>query len=440
MTLIGDCIRHANPSHELKKMIHLINLAKNIGIIIIGDFRSSSITMKPCVEYVRKLFENVGVNVQIYNGRDCPKTKKIVVVFTNVWAIYKWKGPKTSPWIGLQTEHLDYRLGSQSYYKQFLKQCDQVWDFGFRFFPGTKSIYFPHMFYTSRLWTSDVKSNCKFDVAMAGKSNRTRKNIFDKLGKYKTILFNDLNPQQTIQLFQNVKIAPMIPRQDGNFELHRFASLIAAGSCIISVKPSKENERIEKVFGDAVIFVTYNKLIETIVTYLQNPFMIVAQKQKTLKWFKDQNVEHLLEEVLNKLETPVTIQDIPNITVATSGMLETQETSAATSGMQETQKTSAATSGMQETLDTSAATSGMQETLETSVATSGMLETPETSVVTSETPEMTVTIQDIPNTTLATSGMPETSLAINDMRETPASVQKIPETSANVDSKKDAEY
>lgn len=300
MTLLGEFVRDHNSKHELERLANLVNHARKVGLVIIGDFRNSSITMKPCVEYMRNLFMNTGINVEIHNGRNCPKTKKVIVVFANIWAIYKWKGPKMGPWIALQTEHLNYRLGAERYYKQFLRRCDQVWDFGFRYFSGTKTIYFPHMFYSSRFWFPSISTNCPVDVAMAGKKDQRRRQVFSQLGGFNRTMFNDLNTVQTIQVFRNVKIAPMIPRQNGNFELHRFASLIAAGCCIICVAPSKENASIAKLFGEAVVFVPFEDMVKTIKMYLDAPTLIEHQKQKALDWFKAQHVEHLLKEVLEK--------------------------------------------------------------------------------------------------------------------------------------------
>ena len=301
MTIIGDFVLQNNSEQELNRYVELINNAKKFGAMIIGDFRNTSITMKPCIEYLRNALTNAGINVAIHNNRKCPRTNKVLFIFANVWAIYKWGGPKLGKWIGLQTEHLNYRLGNEKYYKNFLKRCDQVWDFGYRYFVGTNTFFFPHMFYTSRLWSKELNEKFQIDVAIAGKRDNKRKRVFDKLGKYKRTCINDLNPRETINLFKQVRVAPMIPRQDGNFELHRFASLIAAGTCIISVKPSKENERVADLFSNAVVFVSYENIIKAIKTYLEHPEMIHEQRKKAFKWFKEQNVEYLVKEVYDKI-------------------------------------------------------------------------------------------------------------------------------------------
>lgn len=302
MTQLGDFIRYNNSQQELNRFVNLMNYAKKFGVVLVADCRKASVTMKPCNAFLKNMFTNAGIQVSVHGSNRSPLTNKLVVIFANVWALYRntW-ARRSGPIIALQSEHLGYRLGNMPYYKQFLKSCNQVWDFGFRRFPGTNTLFFPHMFYSSNFWNRSIQTSCTLDIAMAGKRDPKRATVFNAFKKRS--FFNDLQPGDTIRRLRDAHVTPMIPRQNGNFEIHRFASLIAAGSCVVCVEPSPENRKLQELFSEAVIFVPFHNMVPTIQQLLQNPERIAAQKQKALDWFLSQQVEHLLKEVYDGLTT-----------------------------------------------------------------------------------------------------------------------------------------
>jgi len=289
---------------EIERMRNLVCYARKNGCALLV-LKEKHDMMRPCYEYMTIVLENAGIRVRHVDYHQVSRiNKELFMAFANIWILKRNTLPltvKKTPWIALQTEHPHHRVGNKLTYHQYLQHCDQVWDFGLRFFPRTRSIFFPHMFYPSSYMT-DVPKSFTFDIGFAGKMDSKRSNTIKKMIGRKKLIEKSSN---VVKELGKASICPMIPRQDGNFEIHRFSSLISSGTFIIAEK-THGNEKVERLFGSAVEFVPRQVLCSKINHYINNPDLLDGKREAAQEWFIKQEHEQLLKKIMEGKEGNIT--------------------------------------------------------------------------------------------------------------------------------------
>ena len=301
----------------MRHLLKLVNYARIHGcaLLVLRDKRDM---MQPCYEYMTTVLQNAGVAVRHVVFSDVSGIKKeLFMSFANIWVLGRNKLPltvKKTPWIALQTEHPFHRVGRLPAYIRYLQHCDQVWDFGLRFFRGTRSIFFPHMLYP-KSYMIDVPTSFAKDVGFAGKLEPVRMRILKKVKGSMQLIRRSRNGRELVQKLGLAAVCPMISRQRGNFELHRFASLISAGTRIVA-EHVPGNEKVEALFAEAVDFVPNQQMSSKInECVIENRLGIRSEIQEgkrraeARQWFIAQEHEYLLKQIMETLEVVKAVSD-----------------------------------------------------------------------------------------------------------------------------------
>jgi hypothetical protein len=305
-----------NPPNEVARFTALMRWGSTHGVTLVTDKRTRGVTMTPCNEFLREALENAGMAVSYTDSVVCLPKNTLCIMYANVWALEVYQSSKyarfmatrrTGPLIVCQTEHQGVRLGASKTYISLLRCADQVWDFGFSHFSETKSLFFPHMLWGTKYMgdTNKIKNNEL--VAIAGTLNTGRKSLFVKLkaAGLKTALLKKLTPENTINYFkEHVRVAPMLPRQQGNFELHRFGCLIYADVFIVAMKC--RDVPIMGWLNQVVTFVgSQDEMVSTIA---RTPLDIKDRLKKQREWWVTQDHPTLITRLLFKISTTPTIK------------------------------------------------------------------------------------------------------------------------------------
>ena len=323
---IIDLVLNNNPPWELARFAALMRWGSEHGVTLITDTRTSGITMTPCNEFLCEALENAGMRVSYVDSVMRLPKNTLCILYANIWSkeMHKNKtdnyarfmgAKRAGPLIVCQTEHQGVRLGADKSYISLLKHADQVWDYGFSPFPKTKSFFFPHMLWATKYMMNDVTKPetkpsvkpIKELVAMAGSLDKGRELLFVKLKAVglKTALLKNLTPENTINYFkEHVRIAPMLPRQRGNFELHRFGCLICTDVLIVATKC--RDVPIMRWLSQVVAFTGSLDAMVPLIAHIPSDIKERLVKQK--EWWASQDHSTLIIRLLFKLSTVPTIK------------------------------------------------------------------------------------------------------------------------------------
>ncbi len=307
---ISSFVRKYNSPAELVRFCALLHIAKEKGAIVVEDTRGKGCTMRECVDWLAVNLEALGVRVErvpykkVWGRIAC---EKVVFWYGNLWAMVadrqRAKRRKTSPWVVLQTEHKGHRVYEKPkcHYKWFLLLCDQVWDFGFDFCKGSHSLYLPHMWTLRPLMEAPPKK--VYDVCLLGKESPDRKALIRQVKQSSTLnpFFGDnLTPKESQRVLSQSKVGLMVPRQEGNLEIHRFASL-ATFFMVILCPPLPprlpRTKDIEDLFGPAIDFVPLGEMARRVEAYQKDQRVWLARCIEGLRWYESQGLRTLLFQV-----------------------------------------------------------------------------------------------------------------------------------------------
>lgn len=311
---ISSFVRKYNAPAELVRFCTILHIAKERGAIVVEDTRGKGCTMRECVDWLAVNLEVLGIRVErvpykkvwerIGRSLAC---EKVVFWYGNLWAMVadrqRAKRRKVLPWVVLQTEHKGHRVYEKPkcHYKWFLRLCDQVWDFGFDFCKGTHSLYLPHM------WTlrspMEAPPTKAYDVCLLGKESPDRKSLIREVKRspvLKPYFGDNLTPKESQKILSQSKVGLMIPRQEGNLEIHRFASLVNSFMVILCppLPPRLPRTKdIEELFGPAIDFVPLGEMPRRIEAYQKDQRVWLARCIEGIRWYENQDLRTLLLQV-----------------------------------------------------------------------------------------------------------------------------------------------
>jgi hypothetical protein len=177
--------------------------------------------------------------------------------------------------------------------------------------PSIKKYYLPLLYddylktYYNNLLINKISNIDKdIDILICGYTNERRDYIVNILKNKYNVLFVTTTPENIINYIERSKIILNIYTYDFNkiFDYYRISFLIANNAFIISEYPSDINLDLEPNLIDYdkyMIFATYDKLVETIDTYLQdyNPDMINEIVKNQFEWFSNNKMETYIMNV-----------------------------------------------------------------------------------------------------------------------------------------------
>ena len=334
MSDFANCIVSNNTRDALKRFTHIINIAQKNGAIITTDKRTVGVTMTPCVEWLRTALTNLNIRVDtihlttLWSSTQMVRMNKPVFVFCNLWAMspnkVAFQRIKKSPWVALQTEHKGHRVYERPkcHYRWFLRNCDQVWDFGFDFCEGSQSIFLPSMWYPmSMSIPSNMIHQKSKEVTFLGICDKgsDRDIILTELRKLlpgRTVFGNNLSIKESLNLFRISRTGIMIPRQSGNFEFHRFGAYAISCMRIVCLKTQNIHSAVQYMLSPMVDFVdTIDKLISNVIDITLNSSNNQIEIEKRYQWFRNQNIDHLLRDVFENTKIEPLIKQPSNLLI-----------------------------------------------------------------------------------------------------------------------------
>ena len=307
---LSNLIYNNNPPRELARFHGLMRWASIYGVALLSDTRKTGVTMTPCNEFLEEMFISFGSSVTFISNPVHSSENRLLIVYANILALSiktqtqleKFKKARYGPLIVCQTEHSGVRLGATEIYFKILNSADQVWDFGFHPFPGTRSLFFPHMFWGSK-YISEYSGGHTNTAIIAGIADRGRTDLLHKISNagIRAYMISGLTPEKTVSVFKNnVSVAPMFPRQAGNFEFHRFGCLISAGTPIVSAECEGP---IMECLSQAVKFVKKERLADCVISLSKNPEQCIQQSNAGRKWLNEQKLTSLIKQVLELINS-----------------------------------------------------------------------------------------------------------------------------------------
>lgn len=290
-THIPTFVRTWNSPAQLTRFCAILHVAARRGALVVADTRARGCTMRECVAWLTENLRAAGVRVAQVPYKDvwpALRTDRVVFWYGNLWAMVADRGRaervKSSPWVALQTEHKGHRVYEQPkcHYRWFLRACDQVWDFGFDYCEGTRSLYLPHMWtlrrHTAALPTTALPTTTPsttalaipsphghakpFDACLLGKDSPERSAVKQAIRAHpaglKAYFADGLTPEASRRVLGQSAVGLMVPRQAGNLEIHRFATLVASGCVVVcpALPPGTPRaQELHALFAPAIDFV-----------------------------------------------------------------------------------------------------------------------------------------------------------------------------------------
>jgi len=309
--MISDFIFERAPPAAHERFRSIMVQAKARGAILVKDHRSKGVTMEPCSDWLADALSRCGIRVQRLT---CPslwasrkRIQEVVFCFCNLWAM----SPKTrdflrvkaGPWVALQTEHKGFRVYERPKcnYRWFLRQCDQVWDFGFDFCEGSSSIFLPTMWHPLCMMPSTPPRKT-LDVVLLGQEDESRRYVRRALSRDKslTVRFsNNLTPGASMGMYRAARIGLMIPRQAGNFEFHRFSAYAVSYTHIVALASPKMDSGLAKLLSPMVDFVdSCEAMVTHLMELLRDREALDAKIRAGHAWFASQGLPLLLKHLL----------------------------------------------------------------------------------------------------------------------------------------------
>lgn len=313
MQRLDDFIVKNNSRTELERFVKIVDIMKQKGVLLVFEKDRVNI-MDGCQCWLRRNIRHLGIEKQKIQTCSIDglwkkgPISKVVIIFANLYAkrprFEIFRRIKRSPWVTIQTEHKGYRVYKVvKSYQLFLRSCDQVWDFGFDYCRGSRSLFLPSMFcdLTFRLPEQSRKMK-RYDVIFLGKTDPKRQAFLSGLIKSKISHYyrNSVPIKQSVQLLTTGRIGVSIPRQPGNFEFHRFGLLAISSMAVLSLDLPPQHAKVQKLMSDVVeFFPNVTEMIKRIRKLKDDPEQCKCLQNRMDEWLSLQDISRLYLNVYN---------------------------------------------------------------------------------------------------------------------------------------------
>jgi len=309
---LAEFIVRRNSKGSLQRLCRILKVAKERGAVVITDSRHAGVTMAPCVAWLTSSLQAASIRVThrsmagLWDVRR--RERRVVFVFCNLWAMWPNRSAfarvKAGPWVALQTEHKGFRVYERAkcHYRWFLHRCDQVWDFGFDFCPKSHSIFMPTMWHPLRMMPPKMPTKSK-DVVFLGicegrTSDRPRVIRALRSNGCKIGFGNKLVLRDSLALYARSRIGLMMPRQPGNFEIHRFGAYAVSYTYIVAIAKGNLDKELAALLSPLVEFVKGpNAMVARVKALLQNKEELDEKILQGNRWFREEKMEDLVGQV-----------------------------------------------------------------------------------------------------------------------------------------------